>query len=293
MSPAHNSTGSIVLMYSGSALYNFWHSALVIPGTLTNRSLLISWVSFRVLPHPLVVSILPARKSPPCVEVGRQAGTALGPISTGFFKCKILKSYLAFVALYKGWFLYRHISWFVPSEPFCVKCSPTTTTPIAKQCAAVITCRGLIRVPPQLYRTRTCHGIEYGTASCPPTILGDGLTPHVKSRYRVGCYVIYRNEAIILQSSTFHKINLNYFYILSTIQKHQYNVVLPSLNEIASTGLDLDLYCNVLHPNNPKKMTQDIKVDDFIFENSFYCTDFTDETTVSIMSFWRKRVCQH
>ena len=66
---------------------------------------------------------------------------------------------------------------------------------------------------------------------------------------------------------------------LFTIQKHQYNVrlllfqfsfieVLPSLNEIASTGLDLDLCCNVLRPNNPKKMTQDIKVDDFIFENS-------------------------
>ena len=74
-------------------------------------------------------------------------------------------------------------------------------------------------------------------------------------------------------------MHINYFYILSTIQKHQYNVrllffqfsfieVLPFLNEIASRGLDLDLYCNVLRPNNPKKMTQDIKVDDFIFENS-------------------------
>ena len=63
------------------------------------------------------------------------------------------------------------------------------------------------------------------------------------------------------------------------VEKHQYNVrllffqfsfieVLPSLNEIASTGIDLNLYCNVLRPNCPKKMTQDIKFDDFIFENS-------------------------
>ena len=67
--------------------------------------------------------------------------------------------------------------------------------------------------------------------------------------------------------------------LITEMKKHQYNVrllffqfnfieVLPSLNEIASTGLDLYLYCNVLRPNNPKKMTQAIKVDDFIFENS-------------------------
>ena len=44
--------------------------------------------------------------------------------------------------------------------------------------------------------------------------------------------------------------------------------VLPSLNEIASTGLGLDLYCNVSRPNNIKQRTQDIKDDDFIFEHS-------------------------
>ena len=47
---------------------------------------------------------------------------------------------------------------------------------------------------------------------------------------------------------------------------------LPSLNEIASTGLGLDLYCNVSRPNNIKQRTQDINVDDFIFEHSLlYC----------------------
>ena len=44
--------------------------------------------------------------------------------------------------------------------------------------------------------------------------------------------------------------------------------VLPSLNEITSTGLGLDLYCNVSRPNNIKQRTQDIKDDDFIFEHS-------------------------
>ena len=57
---------------------------------------------------------------------------------------------------------------------------------------------------------------------------------------------------------------LNYFYIFefSSIE------VLPSLNEIASTGLDLDLYCNVSRPNNIQHRTKVINVDDFIFEHS-------------------------
>ena len=60
--------------------------------------------------------------------------------------------------------------------------------------------------------------------------------------------------------------DLNSFHIfelsISSIE------VLPSLNEIASTGLGLDLYCNVSRPNNIKQRTQDIKDDDFIFEHS-------------------------
>ena len=59
---------------------------------------------------------------------------------------------------------------------------------------------------------------------------------------------------------------LKYFHIF----KFSRIEVLPSLNEIASTGLDLDLYCNISRPNNPKKMTQDVNVDDFIFENSLF-----------------------
>ena len=80
----------------------------------------------------------------------------------------------------------------------------------------------------------------------------------MKSRYYVNCYVIYRNEAIIKLLKYFH------IFKFSRIE------VLPSLNEIASTGLDLDLYCNISRPNNPKKMTQDVNVDDFIFENSLF-----------------------
>ena len=59
---------------------------------------------------------------------------------------------------------------------------------------------------------------------------------------------------------------LNCFHIF----QFSSNEASPSLNEIASTGLDLDLYCTVSRPNNPKKMKQDINVDDFIFENSSF-----------------------
>ena len=70
--------------------------------------------------------------------------------------------------------------------------------------------------------------------------------------------VMLFSEMKQLSNNSFHIFELS----ISSIE------VLPSLNEIASTGLGLDLYCNVSRPNNIKQRTQDIKDDDFIFEHS-------------------------
>ena len=72
--------------------------------------------------------------------------------------------------------------------------------------------------------------------------------------------------SVVMVFTEMNQLSNKYFHIF----KFSRSEVLPSLNEIASTGLDLDLYCNVSRPNNPKKMTQDINVDDFIFENSLF-----------------------
>ena len=72
--------------------------------------------------------------------------------------------------------------------------------------------------------------------------------------------------SIVMLFTEMKQLSNKYFHIF----KFSRIEVLPSLNEIASTGLDLDLYCNISRPNNPKKMTQDVNVDDFIFENSLF-----------------------
>ena len=70
--------------------------------------------------------------------------------------------------------------------------------------------------------------------------------------------------SIVMLFTEMQRLSNNSFYVFkfSSIE------VLPSLNEIASTGLGLDLYCNVSRPNNIKQRTQDIKDDDSIFEDS-------------------------
>ena len=68
--------------------------------------------------------------------------------------------------------------------------------------------------------------------------------------------------SIVMLFTEMQQLNSFHVFKFSSIE------VLPSLNEIASTGLGLDLYCNVSRPNNIKQRTQDIKDDDFIFEHS-------------------------
>ena len=68
--------------------------------------------------------------------------------------------------------------------------------------------------------------------------------------------------SIVMLFSEMKQLNSFHIFEFSSIE------VLPSLNEIASTGLGLDLYCNVSRPNNIKQKTQDINVDDFISEHS-------------------------
>ena len=52
--------------------------------------------------------------------------------------------------------------------------------------------------------------------------------------------------SIVMLFSEMKQLNSFHIFEFSSIE------VLPSLNEIASTGLGLDLYCNVSRPNNIK-----------------------------------------
>ena len=71
-------------------------------------------------------------------------------------------------------------------------------------------------------------------------ILDDGFMPHVKSEHKVASYI----EAILIEITN-----------LFGLRCIKYS---PSLNVIASNGLGLDLYCNVLVLNDPRRKMQDL-----------------------------------
>ena len=87
-------------------------------------------------------------------------------------------------------------------------------------------------------------------------ILDDGFMPHVKSEHKVASYI----EAILC----FEITNL---FGLSCIKYS------PSLNVIASNGLGLDLYCNVIVFNNPRRIMQDVP-SAIIFEKKLFLVSY-------------------
>ena len=91
-------------------------------------------------------------------------------------------------------------------------------------------------------------------------IRDDGFIPHLKSKHEVRSYI----EAILRPYLFFELINL---FGPSCIKN------LPSLNAIASNGLDLDLYCNVSALKNPRRKMQDVPTG-IIFGKNFLASYF-------------------